>query len=43
MVPADDETTSANESEEDASTQKNFFEKLKFWSAANRKTTRPHD
>ena len=31
MVPADDETTSANESEEDASTQKNFFEKLKFW------------
>ena len=31
MVPADDEHTSANEAENNASTQKNFFEKLKFW------------
>ena len=31
MVPADDESTSANESEEDASTQSSFLEKLKFW------------
>ena len=31
MVPADDEHKSANEAEKNASTQKTFFEKLKFW------------
>lgn len=31
MVPADDESTSTNESEEDTSTRGSFFEKLKFW------------
>ena len=31
MVPADDEHKSTNEAEKNASTQKTFFEKLKFW------------
>ena len=31
MVPADDESTSTNESEEDTSTRGTFFKSLKFW------------
>lgn len=31
MVPADDERASTNKSREDASTQRTFLEKLKFW------------
>ena len=41
MVPADDESTSTNESEEDTSTRGSFFEKLKFWKRCKQEDDKP--
>ena len=41
MVPADDEHKSANEAEKNTSTQKKFFEKLKFWKRCNKDKNKP--
>ena len=41
MVPSDDEHTSANESEEDASTRGTFFERLKFWKRDKKDANEP--
>ena len=41
MVPADDESTSTNESEEDASTQSSFIERLKFWKRCKQEDDEP--
>lgn len=41
MVPADDEHTSTNEPEDNTSTQKSFFEKLKFWKRCKNENGEP--
>ena len=41
MVRADDEHKSANKAEKNTSTQKNFFEKLKFWKRCKREDDEP--
>ena len=41
MVPADDESTSTNESEEDTSTRGTFFERFKFWKRDKKDANEP--
>ena len=41
MVRADDEHKSANKAEKNTATQKNFFEKLKFWKRCKREDDEP--
>lgn len=41
MVPADDESTSTNESEEDTSTRGTFFERFKFWKLDKKDANEP--